>query len=73
VIRATSTGVSAVIDGYGRPLQTLGIGAMGVLDAHLPGALAPTAYSRWGDTAFWILVVLGLLCGVPRLRTVKKM
>lgn len=49
--RATPTGVSALIDPWGRPVQdrTLPTGARGVIDARLPQALAPTPYSRWGD------------------------
>ncbi len=49
--RATPTGVSALIDPWGRPVQgrILPTGARGVIDARLPEALAPTPYSRWGD------------------------
>jgi apolipoprotein N-acyltransferase len=68
VIRATSTGVSAVIDAYGRPLQTLGIGEAGVIDAKLPEALQSTLYARFGDAVFWLLTILGLTTGISRRR-----
>ena len=61
MVRATPTGVSAVIDAHGRilPRARLGLGAYGVIDARLPRALPPTFYSRYGDTGLALL--LGLL------------
>ncbi|HZC16717.1 MAG TPA: apolipoprotein N-acyltransferase [Caulobacteraceae bacterium] len=60
IVRATPTGVSAVIDAYGRvaPGMRLGQGQVGVIDAPLPPALAPTLYDRLGTT---ILVLMMLL------------
>jgi apolipoprotein N-acyltransferase len=65
MIRATPTGVSAVIDAYGRiaPGQRLGQGAFGVIDAPLPPALAPTPFSRWGEIFFWGFVTLSAAFG----------
>jgi apolipoprotein N-acyltransferase len=62
MVRATPTGVSAVIDGYGRvlPGARLGLGAFGVIDARLPPALAPTPYVGWGDGAFALMVLVSL-------------
>jgi apolipoprotein N-acyltransferase len=70
LVRATPTGVSAMVDGYGRTRARLGLGQRGVLDAKLPAALAPTPYSRWGDSPFWIFCAGGLACasGVRRKR-----
>lgn len=45
VIRAANTGISAVIDPYGRIERSLGIGERGVLDGNLPQATLPTAFS----------------------------
>jgi len=61
IVRATPTGVSAVIDGYGRPKALVGLGEAGVIDANLPPPLAPTPYSRWRDIPFWILCVGGAM------------
>ena len=60
MVRATPTGVSAVIDAYGRirPGAMLGQGIAGVIDAPLPPALAPTLFSRWGDKLFWLFMFL---------------
>jgi apolipoprotein N-acyltransferase len=55
VARAANTGISAVIDPYGRVTTQLGLGNMGVLDARLPVAAAPSTYARYGD---WVLLLL---------------
>ena len=65
LVRATPTGISAVIDAYGRirPGAWLGQGAFGVIDAPLPPALAPTPFSRWGETFFWSMMALSAAIG----------
>jgi apolipoprotein N-acyltransferase len=65
MVRATPTGVSAVIDAYGRTGsgQRLGQGAFGIIDAPLPPALPPTPFSRWGDTIFWLSMTLSAVIG----------
>jgi apolipoprotein N-acyltransferase len=59
VVRAANTGISAVIDPFGRTIATLPLDQMGVLDAPLPRSLASTLYVRLGDLAFWVFVVTG--------------
>ncbi|WP_286830022.1 MULTISPECIES: apolipoprotein N-acyltransferase [Kordiimonas] len=39
LVRAASTGVSAVIDGYGRTLSSMPVGREGILDSPLPQAI----------------------------------
>jgi apolipoprotein N-acyltransferase len=70
LVRATPTGVSAVVDAYGRSptVLRLGLGAQGVIDAPLPPALAPTPYNRFGDTVFGLMLALSLTAVFPRLR-----
>ena len=70
IVRATPTGVSAVIDAEGRPLRTLGLGKYGVIDAPLPGVrLRPTPFSGSGETAFWIMIGLSVVALIPALRS----
>lgn len=66
IVRATPTGVSAVIDAYGRirPGERLGLGRLGVIDAPLPPAIEKTAFSRWGDAPFGLMVLLSGLVGL---------
>lgn len=49
MIRAANTGISAVLDPYGRVQARLGSNVEGVIDADLPAALEPTLFSRWGN------------------------
>jgi apolipoprotein N-acyltransferase len=49
LVRVANTGVTAVVDARGRVVDELPFGTMAALDTHIPGALAPTPYSRWGD------------------------
>jgi apolipoprotein N-acyltransferase len=57
IVRAANTGVSAVIDPYGRIISSLGLDKTGFLDAALPKPLAPTLYSFVGDTIFTVLLL----------------
>ena len=56
MVRATPTGVSAMIDAYGRPLQTIGQGKEGVIDMILPERAPATLYSKVGDWPFWVVL-----------------
>ncbi len=58
VARAANTGVSAMIDATGRITASLGLDQMGVVDAPLPRALAPTPYARFGDWIFALMLML---------------
>jgi apolipoprotein N-acyltransferase len=60
LVRAANTGISAVVDPYGRVLQALPLGAEGVLDAGVPAALPATLYSRYGDRIVCLLLLVCL-------------
>ena len=69
MVRAANTGISAVIDPYGRTVVSLGLGVEGVLDSGLPRALpAPTPYARWGNALpAGLLGLVALLIGLLRI------
>ncbi len=69
MVRAANTGISAVIDPYGRAVAVLGLGVEGVLDSGLPRALAePTLYARWGNAIpAGLLAIVVLLVVVLRI------
>lgn len=56
VARAANTGVSAIIDPYGRVVSSLPLNEKGYLDADLPAPLSPTLYARSGDLPFLVLL-----------------
>lgn len=67
VVRSTPTGVSAMIDPWGRVIgnQRLEPGESGVIDARLPRPTAVTVYGRFGDLPFWLAILAGLAVAVP--------
>lgn len=72
VVRAANTGISAVIDGYGRAVATLSLGVQGRLDAELPPPLAAPPYARHPALALLVTIAMvaalgtGLAVSSPR-------
>jgi apolipoprotein N-acyltransferase len=54
LVRAANSGISAVVDPFGRIVRSLPLGSEGILDAALPRPIAATVYARIGD--LWLLV-----------------
>lgn len=67
LVRAANTGISAMIDPYGRILDHLALGDAGVIDARLPAPIPPTVFARFGD----LPLLLALLLTALSLGTVK--
>lgn len=73
MIRAANTGVSAMIDPWGRLTAHLPLGQAGYVDAALPRPRAPTLYARTGDgPVFLLLLILTLGLGGLQSRTVRR-
>jgi apolipoprotein N-acyltransferase len=64
VIRATPTGISALVDPAGRIVERIAPGKAGAFKAALPQAQAPTAFSRGGNLIPLGLAVALLIGGV---------
>lgn len=64
LVRAANTGVSAVVDPYGRVLKSLPLGVEGVLDSSLPKPISQPPFSRHpvlAVLAAFVLMLVGYL------------
>jgi apolipoprotein N-acyltransferase len=69
LVRAANTGISAVVDPYGKITASLPLGVEGVLDARLPKGLPPTIFARHPFVGFVsLLLVAFVLCLSAKLR-----
>jgi apolipoprotein N-acyltransferase len=68
LVRAANSGISAVVDGFGRQLASAPLGAEAVLDSELPMPLPPTWQSRFGSIGAGVIAVafLGAALGGRR-------
>jgi apolipoprotein N-acyltransferase len=71
VVRGTTTGVSAIIDPYGRITRRLPLFTPGTIDGRIVPMNVSTPYKTWGDAFAWLCVLattFGLLTrrGEPR-------
>jgi len=73
VLRATTTGISAVIDANGRVTQHIGMGVADSLEGKIPSANPSTLFAQMGNALplAWaaLLAILGL--GLPRLLALR--
>ncbi len=70
LIRAANSGISAVVDPFGRIVRSLPLGSEGVLDSALPRPIAATIYARIGD--LWLLIVGALAFVAPMVMRLRK-
>ena len=71
MVRSTPTGVSAIIDAYGRilPGARLEMGETGVIDRRLPPKIPRTSYNRHRDATFAFMLLISMVsCGLARRR-----
>ena len=66
--RAANTGISAVIDPFGRMRARLGLNKAGILDAPLPQALPPTFYALFGELGFGLLLLAAVAVAILVMR-----
>ncbi len=64
VIRATPTGISAVVDANGAVRQSLPLGKAGRIDTKLPPPHPPTLFSRLGNRLPLILAMLFIISAI---------
>ncbi len=67
LLRASSNGISAMIDPLGRERARLELNAVGTFDTRLPQPVTATPYARWGDRTMLLgLLVLAFIVGRSR-------
>jgi apolipoprotein N-acyltransferase len=69
LIRSANTGISAIIDPYGRILKSLPVGVADVIDAPLPKAIEMTIYLSYGKSfVTWLLLICAIIAIFSSLR-----
>lgn len=59
MVRSAGTGISAIIDPYGRVVEQQSLNISGVVEGRLPEKIvARTSYSRWKDWTFMGLIII---------------
>ncbi len=61
LVRVANTGISGVIDPYGRMLGSLALETRGIIDSPLPVAIGTPPYAQVGDLALLLQSLTGLL------------
>jgi apolipoprotein N-acyltransferase len=69
VVRSTPTGISALVDSFGRVVRAIPWRQAGVIDARLPNPAVPTVFARFGNIIPLLLGFGLLLCGIVLGRT----
>ena len=74
MIRAANTGISAVIDAYGKVRSSLPVGIQGILDSELPVPLTQTPYLSSGNLPFALMLAMVLMLCVyhQRMKSARR-
>lgn len=64
VIRATPTGISAVIDSHGALLDSIAPGVAGAIEARLPRPAEPTPFARFGNILPFLFALLLVVAAI---------
>ena len=64
ILRATPTGISAIIDARGKVVAAAGMGEARAIEAPMPSALPPTVFARLGNLAAALVAALLLAIAI---------
>jgi apolipoprotein N-acyltransferase len=68
LIRAANTGISAIVDPFGRNVDALPLGVEGVIDTSLPVAQPVTLYRKWSRFSLTATLAICLIILIARRR-----
>jgi apolipoprotein N-acyltransferase len=71
ILRATPTGISAVIDGHGRIVAAIPTGKAGAIETALPAPLPPTLFARLGNWLAFAIAALAMLAAIAFRRAAR--
>lgn len=63
LVRAANTGISAVIDPYGRVAESLGHNMSGMINAALPEPIEETFFQYFGNLLYFLILLLCFISG----------
>ena len=74
LVRVANTGISGVVDPYGRIVVRSKLDQTAALDSELPDALSPTFYAAWGNLVplSLVLIILAAAGAPTRIRRYQK-
>lgn len=72
LVRATNNGVSAVINPYGKIIDSLELGKQGVLDSTLPRANPPTLFSKYGNNIPLLMIFIVFILSILTSKKEKR-
>lgn len=64
LVRAANTGISAIIDPYGRVIDLLPLNVRGAIERQMPQRLQATAFGLLGNLIFFVLLALSSLIAI---------
>ncbi len=60
LVRSANTGISVVMDAYGRQIGGLALDSTGTIETGLPKAAASTMFARFGNLTLWMCMMLSM-------------
>jgi apolipoprotein N-acyltransferase len=66
LVRAANTGISAIVDPFGRTVDSLPLSVEDIIDSSLPVAAPPTLYSKWGRFSLTATLLICLMILIVR-------
>jgi apolipoprotein N-acyltransferase len=67
LVRAANTGISAIIDAYGRSLAQTQLGEATMIEARLPASIEPPFYAQWREIIFILSMAVCILVAATKI------